>query len=283
MVSPLTSEGILGLNFLHEQNAVIDLASKTLHMRENGHVMKLGDMKEARNSTSEPQVRAAMTVEVPSRTCLQTTATLTAAVEGIWVIEDTTAKCRPYAVARSLVELNGTEVPVRILNPTSEPITVYAGVLLGTLERVATPVGTRSGGQGDVVAREFVGGQGDGVVREGVGGMMGDGGTTGKVSAVKAINSEGVGGQGDGMVREGVGGPGDGVAREGVGGQGDGVVREGIGGMMGDGGATGKVLAVKAINSEQKEVIQNLVQESGEALSDHEKECSVSCWNRMQM
>ena len=55
VVSPLTSEGILGLNFLHEQNAMINLASKTLHMRENGHVMKLhvGDMKEARNSTPE--------------------------------------------------------------------------------------------------------------------------------------------------------------------------------------------------------------------------------------
>ena len=62
-------------------------------MRENGHVMKLGDIKEARNSTPEPQVRAATTVEVPSRTCLQTTATLTAAVEGIWVMEDATAKC----------------------------------------------------------------------------------------------------------------------------------------------------------------------------------------------
>ena len=284
VVSPLTSEGILGLNFLHQQNAVIDLASKTLHMRENGHLMKLGDMKEARNSTPEPQVHAATTVEVPSRTCLQTTATLTAAVEGIWEMEDATVKCRPYAVARSLVEPNGTEVPVRILNPTSEPITVYAGVLLGTLEHVATPVGTRSGGQGDGVAREGVGGQGDGVAREGVGdpgdgvaresvgGMMGDGGATGKVPAVKAINSERVGGQGDGVVREGVGGPGDGVAREGVGGQGDGVAREGVGGMVGDGGATGKVSAVKAINSEQKEVIQNLVQESGEALSDHEKE-----------
>ena len=93
VVSPLISEGILGLNFLHEQNAVIDLASKTLHMRENGHVMKLGDLKEARNSTLEPQVRAATTMEVPSRTCLQTTATLTATVEGIWVMEDTTAKC----------------------------------------------------------------------------------------------------------------------------------------------------------------------------------------------
>ena len=125
---------------------------------------------------------------------------------------------------------------MRILNPTSEPITVYAGVLLGTLERAATPVGARSGGPGDGVAREGVGGQGDSVVREGVGG------------------------QGDGVVREGVGGPGDGVARECV------------GGVMGDGGATGKVSAVKAINSEREEVIQNLVQESGGVLTDHEKE-----------
>ena len=163
------------------------------------------------------------------------------------MMEDATAKCRPYAVARSLVEPNGTEVLVRILNPTSEPITVYAGVLLGTLERVATPVGTRSGGPGEGVVREGVGGQGEGVAREGVGG------------------------QGDGVVREGVGGQGDGVVREGVGGQGDGVAR-GVGGMMGDGGAAVKVSAVKAINSEQKEVIQNLVQESGEALSNHEKE-----------
>ena len=68
------------------------------------------------------------------------------AVDGVWMLEDTVARCRPYAVARALVEPMDTTIPVHILNPTSELVTVYASVILGTLEGVETPVELASGG-----------------------------------------------------------------------------------------------------------------------------------------
>ena len=42
-MSPLTSEAILGLNFLQEQQATIDLDAKRLHLRRKGHDVFLKD------------------------------------------------------------------------------------------------------------------------------------------------------------------------------------------------------------------------------------------------
>ena len=43
VVSPLTSEAILGLDFLQEQQALIDLASKRLSLRSKGCIIPLTD------------------------------------------------------------------------------------------------------------------------------------------------------------------------------------------------------------------------------------------------
>jgi hypothetical protein len=129
VVSPLTSEGILGLDFLRGQNAVIDLAGKKLHLKEDGSDIPLGDPKPLRDHPTELQVRATRTVEVPPRSFVNVTGHLAAAVNGVWIMEETTSKHLPFAVARALVEPTNTMVPVRILNPTSEPVTVYGGVV----------------------------------------------------------------------------------------------------------------------------------------------------------
>ena len=42
--------------------------------------------------------------------------------------------------------LMDTTIPVHILNPTSELLTLYTSVILGTLEGVETPVELVSGG-----------------------------------------------------------------------------------------------------------------------------------------
>jgi hypothetical protein len=71
VVSPLTSEAILGLDFLMEQQASIDLTSKTLHLRERGCNIPLQDPTKPLETTDMFPVHAAMTVEVPPRSTLQ--------------------------------------------------------------------------------------------------------------------------------------------------------------------------------------------------------------------
>ena len=95
VVSPLTSEAILGLDFLQGQQTSIDLATKTLSLKGGGRALPL------RDPTYTP----------------------------------------PPAVACALVAPTSTTVPVRLLNPLTEPVTVYAGMTLATLESVEPPPG----------------------------------------------------------------------------------------------------------------------------------------------
>ena len=63
-------------------------------------------------------------------------------VEGMWLVQEATDKCLPAAVAGALVEPASTAIPLRLLNPQTEPVTVYAGMTLATLEHAEVPAGT---------------------------------------------------------------------------------------------------------------------------------------------
>ncbi len=49
-------------------------------------------------------------------------------------------------MARALVEVASDRVPVRLLNTRSEPVTVYAGMEIATLEQAEVPVATVAAG-----------------------------------------------------------------------------------------------------------------------------------------
>ena len=150
VVSPLTAEAILGLDFLQEQQASIDLANKTLHLREKGCDIPLRDPTPSHQSSAVQLVRAVRTVEVPPGSSMEISASTNVAVEGVWLLEEASDKCLLFAVARALVEPTSTTIPVCILNSSEEPVTVYAGMVLATLQGIETPtgeVGAVSGGE----------------------------------------------------------------------------------------------------------------------------------------
>ena len=86
VVSHLTSEAILGLDFLQGQQASIDLATKTLSLKGGGCALPLRDptytLPPARGNT-EVTVWAVGTIEVPPRKELEITASLDTSVEGV--------------------------------------------------------------------------------------------------------------------------------------------------------------------------------------------------------
>ena len=57
-------------------------------------------------------------------------------LSGIWLLEESVKKCSPAAVARALVRVNAGHVPVRLVNVRSEPVTLYKGLKIATIEQV---------------------------------------------------------------------------------------------------------------------------------------------------
>ena len=55
-------------------------------------------------------------------------------VEGVWLLQEASDKRFQVAVACALVKLASLALPVRLLNASAEPVTVYAGTTLATLE-----------------------------------------------------------------------------------------------------------------------------------------------------
>ena len=138
VVSPLTSEAILGLDFLKRHRARIDLENKQLHLTDC--TLPLHELEPV--TAVKRKVRAERTAEVPPFSVMEVFAYLKEPVEEstMWLLEETTEKRAPAAVARALVQPVGTRVPVRLLNPRAEPRMVYAGTELATLEEVEARV-----------------------------------------------------------------------------------------------------------------------------------------------
>ena len=64
---------------------------------------------------------------------------------GVWMVEEKTGKRSPIMVARAVIEPRGGEVPVRLLNPTDQPVTLHKGTQIATLDMVEAPTDTEVG------------------------------------------------------------------------------------------------------------------------------------------
>ena len=138
VVSPLTTEAILGLDFLSQHRASIDLVDKKLHLAECSLSLRERELA----TGGRRRVRAEKTTEIPPYSMIEVIGCLDEPVDPgtAWLLEETTDKRAPTAVTRALVQPMNTRVPVRLLNLRAEPLMVYAGMELATLEEVETPV-----------------------------------------------------------------------------------------------------------------------------------------------
>ena len=139
VVSPLTSRAILGLYFLLQQQATIDLTRRSLHLAKRECNISLQDSTIPTDRVAELPVRCTETVEVPAKSLMQIVGTISAPLEGLWLLEEATMKRMPVAVARGLVEPMSSRVPLIILNPSMDSVTVYRGMRVATLQSVNVP------------------------------------------------------------------------------------------------------------------------------------------------
>ena len=148
-VSPLTSEGILGLDFLKKHQATIDMKNRQLLL---GSCNCTHSLVEARTPPiAKPTVCAITTISIPPNREVEVMAHLSQPVQGgMWLLEEAPAKCHAACVARAVVCPQSDQVVVRLLNPRPEPVKVHRETHIATLEPVEGPitVATVHGGSG---------------------------------------------------------------------------------------------------------------------------------------
>jgi len=139
VVSPLTSEAILGIDFLQVQRAIIDLGCGMLHLQESGCDISLNVPASVQSCPIDQQVRSSSTVEVPPYSAMEISANCDTEVEGVWLVEEATSKHLQVAVARAIVEPKSLTIPVRVLNMSDSPATLYAGSVIATMAPIEPP------------------------------------------------------------------------------------------------------------------------------------------------
>ena len=136
VATPLTSPAILGLDFLLQQQATIDLTSRTLRLAERGQSIPLEDPGTGTRTPKFP-ISCATTVEIPPRSSMQITCSTTTPLEGVWLLEEAPGK---RLRVRGIIEPKTTEFPLVVLNTSEEPVTVYSGTKMAVLQQVELPV-----------------------------------------------------------------------------------------------------------------------------------------------
>ena len=139
VVSPLTTEGILGLNFLKEHEATIDVKSKGLLLRTCGCTLPLMEVNTP--CRTQPTVHVVATVSIPPNSKVEVMAGLSEQVEGgMCLFEELSGKRHAACIARAVVTPQSSQVVVRLLNLRSEPVKVYQGSQFAILEQVKGPI-----------------------------------------------------------------------------------------------------------------------------------------------
>lgn len=62
-----------------------------------------------------------------------------AEAQEVWLLVESNNKCCSTSVARALVQVMSDQVPVCLFNTQAEPITVYPGTEIATLQQVELP------------------------------------------------------------------------------------------------------------------------------------------------
>ena len=141
VMSGITTEALLGLDFLESHQCSFDAGKKTFSFSESGTkvLLRKGDDVETINSVnSSLSLRLKNTVKLPPLSELETLAVadIQHPAGGTWLVEGQSNGRHPVMVARGVVTANDEAIPIRLLNPSTEEVTLYGRSCVAT----ASPV-----------------------------------------------------------------------------------------------------------------------------------------------
>ena len=132
VVDSLTTEGILGLDFLEANACTINTATRCLHFNQRNVSLPLHRPAIAANAVN---VYLTQTIQLPARSIQEVMATPEQPlIGGEWILERNKSDRLPVITATALVKPTREGIPVRFLNPRLDPVTVYKGTQVGKLE-----------------------------------------------------------------------------------------------------------------------------------------------------
>lgn len=143
VVSPLSTEAILGLDFLLQNAATIDLEKGEIRFAKNRICVPLQrisaskEVVDGERMSSNPTVCVVDTVNMPPHSEMEVMATVRGqGGAGPWLLEGVQQRRLPVVVARALVEPRTEQVPVRFMNPRAETVVIAKDTVVATLEQL---------------------------------------------------------------------------------------------------------------------------------------------------
>ena len=141
IVEGLTNEGILSLDFLERHQCIGD-ASKGIQTQSDGALHIPLRKKEDKGAQTVQIEQACLvdTVIVPPRSEVLACATTSSEAQGTWLLDGQFSKnCAVQVyVARAVVQSQECKVPVCLLNPRDQQVTIYKGTKMGVMERLGS-------------------------------------------------------------------------------------------------------------------------------------------------
>ena len=134
--SSLTTEAILGRDFLSNNNCVIDVGKNLITFGNVGVTLKL-NCSAGVSQVAHVSITLSNSLQVPVCSEVEVMADIPDAVSGgAWIIEGTLLSRPALLVARMLVTPASKSVPVRLLNPRANLVKVHKGTVVAQMESV---------------------------------------------------------------------------------------------------------------------------------------------------
>ena len=132
VVDSLTAEGIIGIDFLKNHKCIIDIPNSRLHFTR----WKLDVPLEDQEQTQQLPVSLISTLKIPPLSEMEVMASAKVETVGdVWLLENDLHAGGSVATARAVVQPKGGQMPVRVLNISNDPVTLYKGTRLAKLEK----------------------------------------------------------------------------------------------------------------------------------------------------
>ena len=137
VVDHLTSEGILGVDFLQKNKCLVDLGTNILRIAGHSINIPLSHNPPTEESSSRQiNVVVAQTTCIPARSEMELLAETHDSIGDVddWLLEGKQIKGSPLVVARALVKPQNNTVLVRLLNPDTLPFTLHKNSKIAIME-----------------------------------------------------------------------------------------------------------------------------------------------------
>ena len=147
----LTVEAILGLEFLVTHQGTLNFQAGVLTLPDA--VIPLTPISSQRSETVP--VSLVKDLHIPPSCELEIMGHVSSALCGDYLLEQTTHKRLPVRVARALVSTTDEGMPLRLINPSTQMVTLHKGTQLAILEPIESQAIHQIGNKGEPIEQDI--------------------------------------------------------------------------------------------------------------------------------